>query len=584
METLKVRTVPARALDDYSTVPFATTDRAIPIVTFGWCGEKLSLEYKISQGGNSGLMFKVLETDGPPWHTGPEIQIQDNVDGHDSEKAGWLYQLYKPSIPSWAVQRDGEIDATRPVGFWNQLYLRIAEDQCEVVMNGIRYYSFKIGDKDWNKRLAESKFANLEGFGKAEKGFICLQDHGNEVAFRNIKLRELGPNGSVPQPIDGKLNLRGTVAFPNLKFENWEPVDENGRQRQMRILELTYARDDTNRLFAADQGGPIYVFENRQDVSEAKLFLDLSEQVELWSGQGANEQGLLGLAMHPDYKNNGQFYVYYSDKGKDQSIVSGFKVSSDDPNRADPDSEVVLMTIAQPFKNHNGGAIEFGPDGFLYIALGDGGDRNDPDANGQNLQTWLGSILRIDVNTQTGDLKYGIPTDNPFVGTKDARAEIFAYGMRNPWRIAFDSKTGDLWCGDVGQELWEEVDLIVRGGNYGWSVREGSHPFGREAAKESAEPIEPVWEYDHRIGRSITGGRVCRSSRIETLNGKYIYGDYVTGKIWALSYDPRTKKVTGNVEVISNEVPVMSFGEDQTGEVYYMTNSPKGESIYRFEK
>jgi glucose/arabinose dehydrogenase len=242
------------------------------------------------------------------------------------------------------------------------------------------------------------------------------------------------------------------------------------------------------------------------------------------------------------------------------------------------------LTIAQPFKNHNGGAIEFGPDGYLYIALGDGGDRNDPDANGQNLKTLLGSILRIDVNKKEEGKNYGIPSDNPFVKTEGARPEIFAYGMRNPWRIAFDSKTGTLWCSDVGQELWEEVDIITKGGNYGWSVREGNHSFGNRDADPQAKMIDPVWEYDHRIGRSITGGRVYRSSRIEKLAGKYIYGDYVTGKIWALSYDPSAQKVTENVEVIPTTVPVMSFGEDQTGEVYFMTNSPRGESIYRFEQ
>ncbi len=197
------------------------------------------------------------------------------------------------------------------------------------------------------------------------------------------------------------------------------------------------------------------------------------------------------------------------------------------PNRADPASEMVLMEIDQPYQNHNGGSIEFGPDGYLYIGLGDGGDRNDPQANGQNLSALLGKILRIDVDTPADGKAYGIPADNPFVETKGARPEIYALGTRNPWRIAFDKETGDLWIGDVGQELWEEVNVITKGGNYGWSNREGSHPFGnRPAVAGVPAPIDPVWEYDHQIGRSITGGRVYRGSRVPEL--------------WASTYMPTT--------------------------------------------
>ena len=538
---------------------------------------ELSLEYKISKGGNSGVMFHVLESSGAPWHTGPEIQVQDNVDGHDPQKAGWLYQLYQPGM-----DRGKRVDSTRPAGEWNQLYIRIKKGDCEVCMNGVRYFRFNVGDKSWNQRVAKSKFAKFPNFGSAGKGHLCLQDHGNEVAYRSIKVRRIADNGSVPQPIDGSLDLAGGLAFPKLKWDQWEPVDDSGKLRPLRLLELTYAKDDSNRLFAASQYGAIWTFENRTDVETSHLFLDLRGKVYDWAARGANEQGLLGLAMHPSYKENGLFYVYYSHIDNRRSIVSQFKVSDSDPNRADPNSEVVLMDIKQPFQNHNGGAIEFGPDGYLYIALGDGGLRNDPYSNSQNLSTLLGSILRIDVDNPSDGRKYGIPSDNPFVDQDGARPEIYAYGLRNPWRIAFDKKTGNLWAGDVGQELWEEVTLIEKGGNYGWSIREGFHPFGKTASSGS-KTMDPVWEYDHQIGKSITGGRVYRSSRIPELNGKYLYADYVTGTVWALTYDENSGVVKKNEQVVPDSIPILAFGEDQNGEVYYLTNSSRGECIFRFE-
>ncbi len=542
---------------------------------------ELSLEYKISKGGNSGVMFHVLEGSGPPWHTGPEIQVQDNVDGHDPQKAGWLYQLYRPDN---APDSDQPIDATRPVGQWNQLYVRIAKGICEVCVNGVRYYRFTIGNKDWNDRVAKSKFAKFAGFGNAGEGYICLQDHGNEVAYRNIKVRRLADDGSVPQPIDGKLGMSGELAFPNLKWDQWESFNDAGKVRPLRLMELTYAPGDNQRLFAASQVGAIWTFENRPDVSQSHLFLDLRGKVYDWQKRGANEQGLLGLAMHPDFQNNGQFFVYYSHPTEEKSILSRFTVTKEDPNRADPDSEEVVMEIDQPFQNHNGGSIEFGPDGYLYVGLGDGGFRNDPHENGQDLSTLLGSILRIDVDRESPGLNYAIPSDNPFVDVKGARGEIFAYGVRNPWRIAFDKQTGALWCGDVGQELWEEVNVISKGGNYGWSNREGTHSFGnRPAVSGVSDPIEPVWEYDHQIGKSITGGRVYRSSRVPRLSGKYLYADYVTGNIWALSYDAKTGKATRNEQVNDDRVLVFAFGEDPTGEVYYLTDSARGECIYRFQ-
>ena len=476
------------------------------------------------------------------------------------------------------------MDATRPAGQWNQLYVRIVKDDfCEVCMNGVRYYRFKLGSDDWKRRVSKSKFAKFDGFGAAGSGHICLQDHGNEVAYRNIKVREIGEDGSVPQPIDGSLGMTSELAFPNLKWEGWDPVDDAGQLRPLRLMELTFAKGDDSRLFAASQIGAIWSFENRRDVTDSHLLLDLRGKVYDWKKRGANEQGLLGLAMHPDFKSSGQFFVYYSHPTEEKSVLSRFTVSDSDPNRADPSSETVLMEIEQPFQNHNGGCIEFGPDGYLYVGLGDGGLRNDPQANGQDLSTLLGSILRIDVDHQSPGLNYAIPGDNPFVDKSGVRPEIYAHGIRNPWRIAFDSETGRLWCGDVGQELWEEVNVITAGGNYGWGNREGTHSFGnRQSVSGVSQPIEPVWEYDHRIGRSITGGRVYRSSRLPQLAGKYLYADYVTGSVWALTYNDQSGKATGNELVLPESIPVLAFGEDASGEVYYLTNSTRGECIYRF--
>lgn len=542
---------------------------------------ELSLEYKISEGGNSGLMFHVNEDNPKPYQSGPEIQIQDNVKGHDKQLAGWLYQLYKPKAPTWTQQYEGsaELDATRPAGEWNQIFLRIHPKQCEVSMNGNLYYRFKLGNDDWKKRVAASKFAKWEGFGTAGEGFICLQDHGNLVSFRNIKVRRLSDDGSTPQPITGKQKMKGELAFPKLKWQGWSALDENEKIRPLRIMEITYAAGDGNRLFAAAQNGAIFAFENDPGVEKAEMILDLRERVTQWNSRGANEEGLLGLAFHPKFKDNQEFFVYYTHKDDHRSVISKFKLKD---GKADASAEEVLLEIPQPFQNHNGGSIEFGPDGYLYIGTGDGGLRNDPKVSGQNVTSLLGKILRIDVDGKSEGGKYGIPDDNPFVSVSGARPEIYAFGFRNPWRIAFDKKTGRLWCGDVGQELWEEVNVVEKGGNYGWSRREGSHAFGNKKQPEvDGETIAPVWEYDHLVGKSITGGRVYNSDRIPNLTGKYIYADYVTGAVWALTYNEVTGKASSNEQLIEGGVPVLAFGEDQSGEIFY-TKASARDQIFRF--
>jgi glucose/arabinose dehydrogenase len=336
-----------------------------------------------------------------------------------------------------------------------------------------------------------------------------------------------------------------------------------------RPVQVTHAGD--NRLFVVEQNGRIQVFENSSDHGTPDVFLDIRSKVR----RKDNEEGLLSLAFHPRYPANGFFYVYYSASGPRRGILSRFKVSADDPNRAEPDSERVILEVDQPYGNHNGATVLFGPDGYLYMSLGDGGSAFDPQDNGQNLSTLLGSILRIDVDREQDDHAYAIPSDNPFVDRPDARGEIWAYGLRNVWRMSFDRETGDLWAGDVGQNTWEEIDLITRGGNYGWRIREAAHPF-----KDGTPPdpmIDPVIEYPQRrgkgrsmelVGMSITGGYVYRGRSQPPLAGLYLYADYVTGRIWAMRYENDGVAAHRRVFDGPPRVYISSFGEDADGELY----------------
>ena len=359
----------------------------------------------------------------------------------------------------------------------------------------------------------------------------------------------------VAQSVDETpIPVRLVRAFPQLKIR--------------RPTVITHAGDGTNRLFVVTQQGQISVFPNDQEVQQASIFLDIEKKVVYKDRE--NEEGMLGLAFHPKYKENGQFFVYYTTADAPHtSVLSRFHVSKSDPNQADPASEEELMRIPQPFWNHNGGSIQFGPDGYLYIGLGDGGAANDPFKNGQKLSTVLGKILRIDIDRKSDGKAYAIPKDNPFVGQKDAAPEIFAYGFRNPWGLHFDPKTGQLWVADVGQDLWEEIDLVVKGGNYGWNLREGMHKFGPQGSEPRPDLIDPIWEYHHSVGKSITGGAVYRGSRLPELTGHYLYCDYVSGKVWALKYDEKTKKVTANHTIESETMPFINVGQDSQGEVYF---------------
>lgn len=335
-----------------------------------------------------------------------------------------------------------------------------------------------------------------------------------------------------------------------------------------RPIVVTHAGDGSDRLFIASQYGTIYSLDAPYSENDPEEFLDIQERVTYNDRQ--NEEGFLGMAFHPKFKSNGLFYVYYTTTAEPHvSIVSQFSVKKDDPSQADPGSEIEVMRIPQPFWNHNGGTIKFGQDGCLYIALGDGGAGNDPMGNGQNLETWLGAILRIDVDKKADGKGYSVPKDNPFVGRDDAQPEIWAYGLRNVWRMSFDRKTGVCWVGDVGQDVWEEVNIIVKGGNYGWNLREGRHQFKESGVDASDKYVEPIYEYDHEVGKSITGGVVYRGKKLPELEGVYLYGDYVSGKIWGLGYNFDKKQVSAHYTFeTEGPIAVITFGDDEAGEVY----------------
>ena len=550
---------------------------------------EIQLEYRISKAGNSGLMFHVTEDGKRPWYSGPEVQIIDNDAGKDGQKAGWLYQLYEPHEKKWVMRIEKAaglpvkelVDATRPAGEWNHLYLRVTPGSSEVCLNGVSYYKFVVGNDDWNKRVAKSKFSKFEQFGKAGNGHLCLQDHGDEVAFRSIKVRRL-PDGKLPRkPADGTLSLEAVPAFPGLTWEGWSPLSDDGKPvPPLRPLMVTHANDGSGRRFIVEQSGLIYVIE--KDGQKAKIFLDIRDITRPW--KKANEEGLLGLAFHPRFSETGEFFVCYSPVNAPQSErISRFHVSAKDSRKADKNSEETVLQFDQPFPNHNGGSIAFGPDGFLYVGLGDGGSRNDPFDNAQNLGVLLGKILRIDIDRRGAETAYAIPLDNPFMNMDGVRPEIWAFGFRNPWQLTFDSQTGTLWMADVGQDLQEEINLVEKGGNYGWRRREGSYPFGNIPADLAT--IDPLWEYDHQVGKSITGGLVVRGSTIPELEGRYLYGDFVSGRLWALgvqdSYDPST---ISNQLIPWNGLPIFGFGHDQDGAVYVLTSSNTGQGIYRIQQ
>jgi glucose/arabinose dehydrogenase len=478
------------------------------------------------------------------------------------------------------------------------LRVRIADGTAVKVADG-----FDSGDGlawDWFGQLFITSWTQGKVWGIARPGMrpvlvasgfesaadLCLDPSGQSILVPDMKA---GTLTALPTTIPGHevdsrpLPLHAVAAFPDLQWSGWEAITPAGKQVPLRPVFLTHAGDGTHRNFVTVQQGTIHVFPNDPAAQSTKVFLDIQKKV--YYNDNENEQGLLGLAFHPKYKTNGEFFVFYTLRTpKLTNVVSRFRVSKDDPDRADPDSEQEVLRISRPFWNHDGGTICFGPDGYLYVALGDGGAADDPRKNGQNLTTILAKILRIDIDRRDGGKPYGIPNENPFAAKSDAAPETWAWGLRNVWRMSFDRKTGRLWAGDVGQNLYEEINIIEKGGNYGWSIREGLHPFSAKGVGPRDDLIDPIWEYHHDIGKSITGGVVYRGKRLPELEGHYLYGDYISGRIWALQYDDAKKRVVANRPLRRTQNLIFSFGEDEAGEVYFLAPTLSGQGILRFER
>jgi glucose/arabinose dehydrogenase len=325
-------------------------------------------------------------------------------------------------------------------------------------------------------------------------------------------------------------------------------------------LAAVSAGDGSGRIFVVEQSGLIRIVRDGKLLPEP--FLDVSAEI-----SSGGERGLLGLAFHPDFPQDPRFFVDYTDTNGDTHVAS-FTVDAANPDRANASSEQRLLFVDQPYANHNGGALAFGPDGDLYVALGDGGSGGDPHGNGQKLSTMLGKILRIDVGA-AGATAYTVPPDNPFVSTSGAEPAIFLYGLRNPWRFSFDRATGDLWIGDVGQGAWEEVDVAragTSGENYGWNRMEATHCFRPQEGCDESGLTMPVAEYSHADGCTVIGGYVYRGSAQPALDGRYLFGDYCRGTIWAI--DPTGNGLRPPTVVGHLDGSLSSFGEDEAGELY----------------
>ncbi len=316
---------------------------------------------------------------------------------------------------------------------------------------------------------------------------------------------------------------------------------------------LTHAGDGSGRVFVVEQKGRI---REMKDGKPGPVYLDIVEKV-----RSGGEMGLLSIAFHPKFGTNGRAFVNYTTEENDKlfTIVSEFV-------NGDPKSERVILKIAQPYQNHNGGQNAFGPDGYLYVGMGDGGSGGDPHGNGQDTRALLGKMLRIDVDKEK---PYAVPPDNPFVGLKGYRPEIWAYGLRNPWRFGFDRSTGALWCADVGQNSFEEIDVIVKGGNYGWNIMEGNSCFRAETCDRKGL-ILPVKDYGRKEGVCVTGGYVYRGKKRPELAGCYVYGDFGSGRIWLLKTDGG-KVTEDRLLVDAKSKPISSFGEDEAGDLYVVT-------------
>jgi len=331
---------------------------------------------------------------------------------------------------------------------------------------------------------------------------------------------------------------------------------------------LTHSGDGTNKIFIVQQGGLIKVFSNDSTATSSSIFLDVTARISTGS-----ERGLLGLAFHPNFASNRFFYIYYTQAGTGNVVVARFTRSVNNPNAADSNSQLILITIPHStYSNHNGGMLFFGLDGYLYFGTGDGGSGGDPNNNGQNVNVLLGKISRINVDSSSNGNNYAIPPTNPFFNGGGS-GEIFTWGMRNPWRFTQDPVTGQIWCGDVGQNLYEEVDIIVNGHNYGWRIMEGLHCYNPPSNCVQTGLTLPIKEYPHNPECSIIGGYVYRGLRRPELIARYIYGDYCSGKIWKLYYSGGM--VLEDQYLVTAPTQITSFGTDQNSELYVLCSNGK---------
>ncbi|GAB4580694.1 MAG: hypothetical protein Fur0022_34360 [Anaerolineales bacterium] len=494
--------------------------------------------------------------------------------GASSVQAVWLQQTLASSTAPWQIAYmhhppyssgyHGSIDWARwPYAEWgvdavlaghDHVYERLLIDGIPYITNGLggnpaRYWFTNI--------LPESQIRYREDHGamrvtatETTLTFEFITIEGELIDTHTLVHLSAAENPPV-EPAPQDTPLPSVTTFPDPNAYAWQTVGTNYNSP---IL-VTHAGDGTNRLFVVEQPGTIRI------IGQTAPFLEIQERV----GDEGNEQGLLGLAFHPDYKKNGYFYVNYTDNNGN-TVISRFSVSANDPNLADPGSEMILLHIRQPYPNHNGGHLAFGPDGYLYIASGDGGSGGDPEGYAQNSFTLLGKLLRIDVNVEP----YASPSDNPFVQTGDGLAEIWAYGLRNPWRFSFDRQTGDMYIGDVGQNQWEEINFVPVGTpfglNFGWDYFEGTNPY-EGSAPAGLRLTPPIWEYSHGIGAcSVTGGVVYRGTALPDWAGVYLFGDYCSGQVWGLVRD--ANGVWQHTLLFSTGLSITSFGEDEAGEVY----------------
>jgi glucose/arabinose dehydrogenase len=346
-----------------------------------------------------------------------------------------------------------------------------------------------------------------------------------------------------------------------------------GQQKFSSPIEVSFMNDASGRVLVVEQRGRVFVMRNIAADSSRSLFLDLRDTV----SQSGSEMGLLGLALHPRFSTNGYFFVNYTTviRGQLATVISRFTARSPLHDSVLRATEMVLFTVAQPYQNHNGGSLAFGPDGYLYIGLGDGGSGGDPANNAQSKSVFLGKIHRIDVDHPSGGKQYGIPATNPFAGNDSGFVEeIYAYGLRNPWRFSFD-RTGTFWVADVGQNVHEEIDTVINGGNYGWRIKEGFYCYNPSANCDSSGLISPLYDYPHANGNvSVTGGVVYRGAD-QALNGAYIFGDYGSGRIWALQGAYSGNPVVGLLIDRRSPTPVYlsTFAQDTAGDVYAVSYS-----------